>query len=385
MTPVDLSTTVLHAVRRAVREDALRAPVPARVRVERTRPGGRGDYASAVALQLAGPAGLGAREVADILRDRLAGAPGVAGVEITGPGFLNFTLDAATGAAAHRDLVHRVREQGERYGYGDALAGQRLRLVHAREVRAAVTADAVRRLLAAQGADVRVACEGEPDPDWARLGVSAEAYETPRAARESGVAAHREPPADPRRAGGSPDLEPSAPIRPVPAGDPAAALLARLGPDAARWGLLRPAGHDRAPLGPELITQTEANALFRVRYAHARARAVVREAARLGVAAAGPGEDIDATEASTALLTLLDAHPAVLAGAARHRAPDRLARHLDAVAAAFFDFHDAAPPLPVGEEKPSAAHRSRTAVAEAAGTVLAGGLSLLGVSAPAFL
>ncbi|NEC06798.1 arginine--tRNA ligase, partial [Streptomyces sp. SID7909] len=41
MTPVDLSTTVLHAVRRAVREDALRAPVPARVRVERTRPGGR--------------------------------------------------------------------------------------------------------------------------------------------------------------------------------------------------------------------------------------------------------------------------------------------------------------------------------------------------------
>ncbi|MCX0246064.1 arginine--tRNA ligase, partial [Streptomyces drozdowiczii] len=189
MTPVDLSTTVLHAVRRAVREDALRAPVPARVRVERTRPGGRGDYASAVALQLAGPAGLGAREVAEILRDRLAGAPGVAGVEITGPGFLNFTLDAATGAAAHRALVHRVREQGQRYGYGDALAGQRLRLVHAREVRAAVTADTVRRLLTAQGADVRLGCEGEPDPDWTRLGVSAEAYGTPRAAREPGAPA----------------------------------------------------------------------------------------------------------------------------------------------------------------------------------------------------
>ncbi|MFJ7625470.1 ArgS-related anticodon-binding protein NrtL [Streptomyces sp. NPDC097595] len=381
MTPVDLSTTVLHAVRRAVREDALRAPVPARVRVERTRPGGRGDYASAVALQLAGPAGLGAREVAEILRDRLAGAPGVAGVEITGPGFLNFTLDAATGAAAHRALVHRVREEGERYGYGDALAGQRLLLVHAREVRAAVTADAVRRLLAAQGADVRIGCEGEPDPDWTRLGVRTEA---------SGAQAE-------------------APIRPVPAGETAAALLTRLGPDAARWGLLRAAGHDRAPLGPELLAQTEANALFRVRYADARARAVVREAARLGVALAGPGEDIDATgaaaapsqdihataatagpridatEASTALLTLLDAHPAVLAGAARHRAPDRLARHLDAVAGAFFDFHDAAPPLPVGDEKPSAAHRSRTALAEAAGTVLAGGLSLLGVSAPEHL
>ncbi|MGC4944870.1 ArgS-related anticodon-binding protein NrtL [Streptomyces sp. DT224] len=367
MTPVDLSTTVLHAVRRAVREDALHAPVPARVRVERTRPGGRGDYASAVALQLAGPAGLAAREVAEILRDRLAGAPGVAGVEITGPGFLNFTLDAATGAAAHRDLVHRVREQGERYGYGDALAGQRVRLVHAREVRAAVTADAVRRLLAAQGAAVRVSCAGEPDADWARLGVSAEAYE-----RE-----HAEAPAD------APG-EPPAPLRPVPAGDTTAVLLARLGPDAARWGLLRAAGHDRAPLGPELIAQTEANALFRVRYAHARARALVREAGRLGVTVAGPGEDIDTAGADT-LLTLLDAHPAVLAAAALHRAPDRLARHLEAVAAAFFDFHDAAHPLPAGDEKPSAAHRSRTALAEAAGTVLAGGLSLLGVSAPEHL
>ena len=410
MTPVDLSTTVLHAVRRAVREDALRAPVPARVRVERTRPGGRGEYASAVALQLAGPAGLGAREVAEILRDRLAGAPGVAGVEITGPGFLNFTLDASAGAAAHRDLVHRVREEGERYGYGDALAGHRPLLAHAPEVRAAVTADAVRRLLTAQGAVVRVSCDGEPDPDWTRLGVHADREAAaPHADQEAAgpdaevPAPHADrdvpvPHADQEAAAAHADQEAAAPhvdreaaglhaespIRPVPARDTAAALLTRLGPDAARWGLLRVAGHDRAPLGPELIAQTEANALFRVRYAHARARAVVREAGRLGVAVAGDGEDIDATGADT-LLALLDEHPAVLAAAARHRAPDRLARHLEAVAAAFFDFHDAAPPLPVGDEKPSAAHRSRTALADAAGTVLAGGLSLLGVSAPEHL
>lgn len=414
VTPVDLSTTVLHAVRRAVGENALRAPVPARVRVERTRPGGRGDYASAVALQLAGPAALPAREVAEILRDRLTGAPGIAGVEITGPGFLNFTLDASAGAAAHRDIVRRVREEGERYGYGDDLAGQRLGVVHAREVRAAVTADAVRRLLTAQGAVVRLSCEGEPDADWARLGVATDAYGKPPAGPgadrpasgrigaggvpgadrpASGVAAYG-------RAADGPDAPgtPLVPVRPVPAGDTAATLLTRLGPDAARWGLLRPAGHDHAPLGPELIVQTEANALFRVRYAYARTRAVVREAGRLGVvvpgdgedidatgAAARPSQDIDATEASAALLALLADHPAVLTAAARHRAPDRLARHLEAVAGAFFDFHDAAPPLPVGDEKPSAAHRSRLAIAEAAGTVLAGGLSLLGVSAPEHL
>jgi arginyl-tRNA synthetase len=41
--------------------------------------------------------------------------------------------------------------------------------------------------------------------------------------------------------------------------------------------------------------------------------------------------------------------------------------------------------LPQGEEKPSAAHRARLALAEAAGAVLAGGLSLLGIDAPEHL
>ncbi|ROQ82830.1 arginyl-tRNA synthetase [Streptomyces sp. CEV 2-1] len=356
MTPADLSTTVLHAVRRAVDEDALHAPVPARVRVERTRPGGRGDYASAVALQLAGPAALPAREVAEILRERMAGAPGLGRVEITGPGFLNFTLDASADAAAHRALLHRVREQGLRYGHGDALAGAPLQFSHAREVRAAVTADAVRRLVRAQGAPVRISCDEASDPDWARLGVA--------------VDVHGRPPV------------PLTEIRPVPAGATAGELLERLGPDATRWGLLRPAGHDRALLGDGLLVQGEGNPLFLVRYAHSRTRALSRGAERLGFTS-DPGDPAGA--GAPALLAVIADHPAVLAAAAHHRAPDRLARHLEAVAHAFFDFHDAASPLPVGDEKPSAAHRTRLALAEAAGTVLAGGLSLLGISAPPHL
>ncbi|MEU9090731.1 ArgS-related anticodon-binding protein NrtL [Streptomyces sp. NPDC048428] len=360
MTPADLSATVLHAVRRAVDEHALRAPVPARVRVERTRPGGRGDYASAVALQLAGPAALTAREVAEILRERVAGAPGIGRVEITGPGFLNFTLDATADAAAHRALMSRVREQGLRYGHGDALAGDLLQFSHPREVRAAVTAHAVSGLTRAQGARVAVTCDEAPDPDWARLGITADA--------------------------GGPPPAPRAEIRPVPAGATAGELLDRLGPDATRWGLLRPAGHDRAPLGDDLLVQGEGNALFLVRYAHARVHALTRGAALLEFTGA-LGQDPDDTPGAEALalLALLADHPAVLAAAARHRAPDRLARHLEAVAHAFLDFHDAASPLPVGDEKPSAAHRSRLALAEAAGTVLAGGLSLLGISAPQHL
>ncbi|MEU2145265.1 MULTISPECIES: ArgS-related anticodon-binding protein NrtL [Streptomyces albovinaceus subgroup] len=383
MTPADLSRTVLHAVRRAVDEDALRAPVPARVRVERTRPGGSGDYACAVALQLAGPAALPALEVARILRERVVAEPGVGRVEITGPGFLSFTLDAP--AESDRAVLAAVREQGLAYGHGDALRDEIHQFHHAREVRAAVTAQAVRRLLVAQGARVRTTCEQAPDPDWVRLGVTVDAYGTPPT--------------------------PLTEIRPVPAGATAGELLERLGPDAARWGLLRAAGHDRAALGPELLVQGEANPLFRVRYAHARARALTRGAAALGFTAeaaaygesptepaahgespAAHGESPTEPTATTAddaaarpLLDLIADHPGVLLAGARHRAPDRVARQLEAVAHAFFDFHDSCPPLPAGDEKPSAAHRARLAIAEAAGTVLAGGLSLLGIRAPEHL
>ncbi|OSC74315.1 hypothetical protein B5180_13540 [Streptomyces sp. BF-3] len=370
MTPADLSRTVLHAVRRAVR-----APVPARVRVERTRPGGSGDYACAVALQLAGPAALPALEVARILRERVAAEPGVGRVEITGPGFLSFTLDAP--AAGDRAVLAAVREQGLAYGHGDALRDEIHQFQHAREVRAAVTAQTVRRLLTAQGARVRTTCAEPPDPDWVRLGVTVDAHGTPPV--------------------------PLTGIRPVPAGATAGELLERLGPDAARWGLLRAAGHDRAALGPELLVQGEANPLFRVRYAHARARALTRGAAALGftseaapygespaakaaqAANAEPVATTDHDAAARPLLDLIADHPGVLLAGARHRAPDRVARQLEAVAHAFFDFHDSCPPLPAGDEKPSAAHRARLAIAEAAGTVLAGGLSLLGIRAPEHL
>ncbi|MEU1124810.1 ArgS-related anticodon-binding protein NrtL [Streptomyces sp. NPDC005899] len=381
MTPADLSRTVLRAVRRAVDEDALRVPVPARVRVERTRPGGSGEYACAVALQLAGPAGIPARDVAALLRDRVAGTPGIAGVEITGPGFLSFTLDVPADTASRAARVRDIRERGLRYGHVATPAGRLYRLHHPPEVRAAVVAHSVGRLLRTQGCQVLVTCTGEPDPGWERLcaesgtGAGAEAGTGNRpvpAGAEAGTGNR------PGAAGASRDSE----IRPVPAGATAEALVERLGVDAALWGLLRPAAHDRAPLGDDLLVQGEANPLFLVRYAHARARALTRGAEQLGFTGAyGDTVDVEAP----ALHAALADHPAVLAAAARHHAPDRLARHLEAVADAFLDFHGATPALPAGLEKPSAAHRSRLALAEAAGTVLAGGLSLLGISAPPYL
>ncbi|WP_037680554.1 ArgS-related anticodon-binding protein NrtL [Streptomyces griseus] len=328
MTPVELSRTVLHAVRCAVDEGELNVTVPERVVVAPPGPGGCGDYATNVALQLARPAGQPPRRVAEVLRPYLVRSDGVDGVEITGPGFLNIHLERF----ASFSVVREVLEEGERYGHSDALAGQLVELRVPYEIRAEVLADALIRIVGAQGGRVEVE--------------------------------HREP----------------VNVRPVPAPEDPAPL----GLDAARWALLHPAPHDRPRISAEHLVQRESNPLFRVRYAHARTRAVSRNAADLGFTAdigftSGPGP-VHGDLTAPALLAALADHPRVLVQAAAHRAPHRLARHLVTVADAALAVLPGV--LPRGEEKPLAAHRARLALAEAAGAVLAGGLSLLGIDAP---
>ncbi|MFK0167509.1 ArgS-related anticodon-binding protein NrtL [Streptomyces sp. NPDC090306] len=352
MTPVELSRTVLRAVRRAVDGGELGAAVvPERAVVTVPGPGGRGDYATNVALRLARPAGRPPLQVAEILRAHLVRADGITDVSVTGPGFLNFRVaDGGT-----RALVEEVLRSGSRYGHAAPRDGGPVRLSAPHEVRALVVLGVVAELLRSQGAaDVRTGCAAEPDPAW------------------SGVLGVRVDDVGP--AAGPPG------VSPVPApGDPVP-----LGRDAGRWALLRPPAHDVPRLGPEHLAQREANTLFRVRYAHARVRAATRNAADLGFTAHPADLPADtpapAAAAAAATVTLLADHPRVLAGAAAHRAPDRLARQLVSVADAVTAFLPAV--LPVGGEKPSAAHRARLALAEAAGTVLAGGLDILGIDAP---
>lgn len=367
MTPTELSRTVLSTVRRAVAAGELRVTVPSRAVVERPRPGGRGDYATNIALQLAGPAGRPARQVAEILRSELTRAPGIADVEITGPGFLSITLRDAQTA-----LVRDVLARGPRYGYADrpdadqsatdrpGPAGEaealRLLVPSPAEPRAEVVAEVVVRLAGTQGG--RAVIEREP----------VHGHDPERDRRQQPCGAPVGP------------VGPVARIRPVPA-DPDRHTPGRLGADAYRWALLHPAAHDRPRGCEDLLVQRDSNPLFRVRYAHARSRALLRNASELGFLP-DPGDLDDGAGAAGPLLAALSEYPEVLAAAARQQAPDRLARHLDVVAEGFFRFHEGCRVLPAGEEKPSAAHRARLALAEAAGTVLAGGLTLLGVSAP---
>ncbi|MFF4257356.1 ArgS-related anticodon-binding protein NrtL [Streptomyces sp. NPDC001663] len=328
MTPVELSRTVLRAVRCAVDEGELSVAVPQRAVVAPPGPGGCGDYATNIALQLARPAGQPPRRVAEILRQRLARTDGVADVVVTGPGFINISLQGAVASASAASLIGEILHAGTAYGHGDALAGQVVELRIPYDVRAEAVADALVRIVGSQG--------GRAEVD------------------------HREP----------------VNLRPVPAPEDPAPL----GPDAARWALLHPAAHDRPRITADHLVQRESNPLFRVRYVCARTRALSRNAADLGFTPE-PGDVQEDT--AIPLLAVLADHPRVLARAAEHRAPDRLARHLVTVADAVLPLLPAV--LPRGDEKPSAAHRARLALAEAAGAVLAGGLSLLGIDAPQHL
>ena len=163
MTPAELSQALHAALTAAVADGALSlaaADVPAHVTVERPRSRDHGDWATNVALQLAKRVGMPPRDVARVLADRLAGVPGVAAVDIAGPGFLNITFETA----AVGGLARVVVEAGSAYGTNHALAGQRINLefvsanptgpLHIGSVRWAAVGDSLARMLQACGADV---------------------------------------------------------------------------------------------------------------------------------------------------------------------------------------------------------------------------------------
>ena len=119
-----------------------------------------GDYATNAAMTLARAARQPPRQIAEAIVRHFPALPEVERLEIAGPGFLNVFLSPAWCARALGDIL----ADGERYGRGEELAGQRVRLefVSANptgplvivNARAAAVGDALARLLRARGAQV---------------------------------------------------------------------------------------------------------------------------------------------------------------------------------------------------------------------------------------
>jgi len=145
------------AVAALVGDSVLPKDTSLEVQVERSRKPGHGDFASNVALVLAGPAGLQPRELAEQLRTRLPASSLVERTEVAGPGFINIFL----AADACWRLPDQIRTQGVRFGTSDVGAGQRLMVefvsanptgpLHVGHGRGAAYGDALARVLRAAG------------------------------------------------------------------------------------------------------------------------------------------------------------------------------------------------------------------------------------------
>ncbi len=161
MDPEQLSAALLLVVRAAA--EARRAGAAADLTVadvvlERPKNRDHGDWSSNIALKLAKAVGTNPREFAAELVGPLAEVPGIAAVEVAGPGFINIRLDAAAAGALAKVIV----EAGAAFGANTTQRGNSINLefvsanptgpLHIGHTRWAALGDAIARLLLASGA-----------------------------------------------------------------------------------------------------------------------------------------------------------------------------------------------------------------------------------------
>lgn len=161
-------------------------------------------------------------------------------------------------------------------------------------------------------------------------------------------------------------------------------LVGAVGVDAARYSLARSSAGQSIDIDLDLLaSKTNANPVFYVQYAHARANSVARNAAEYGI----KREDgFDASllehEWEAKLLGLLGEFPRVVTQAVEFREQHRVARYLEELAGLYHGWYDRTRVTPLGDEDVTDLHRTRLWLNDATRQVIANGLRLLGVSAP---
>ena len=128
--------------------------------VDRPKNRDHGDWSSNVALKLAKAVGANPRELATEIAAALAETPGIASVDVAGPGFINIRLDAAAAGALARTIV----QAGAGFGTNESQRGNTINVefvsanptgpLHIGHTRWAALGDSIARLLSASGATV---------------------------------------------------------------------------------------------------------------------------------------------------------------------------------------------------------------------------------------
>ena len=161
MTPAELAVAIRRIlVEMQVDGSLSAAELPTEIVVERPKNREHGDWATNVAMQLAGKFDLTPRAFAELLAPRIEALEEVSKVDIAGPGFINITLNLASAGMLAKTIV----EAGSSYGKGDSLKGLKMNLefvsanptgpIHMGGTRWAAVGDSLARVLALQGAQV---------------------------------------------------------------------------------------------------------------------------------------------------------------------------------------------------------------------------------------
>jgi arginyl-tRNA synthetase len=160
-------------------------------------------------------------------------------------------------------------------------------------------------------------------------------------------------------------------------------LVDVVGVDAARYALVRSSVDQQVDIDLDLLQKrTNDNPVFYVQYAHARTRAVARNAADSGVTREAFDAGTLTHETESILLGALAEFPRVTRQAAELREPHRVARYLEDLAGSYHRWYDACRVIPQGDGAIETVHQTRLWLNEATSQVLRSGLGLLGVSAP---
>lgn len=163
MDPAALSAALLDVIRPAAearRPGSADGLTASDLPLERPKNRDHGDWASNAALKLAKAVGANPREFATEIAQGLESVPGVASVEVAGPGFINIRLEAAAAGALAKTIV----DAGGAYGTSDVLSDQVINLefvsanptgpIHLGGTRWAAVGDSLARILQSQGASV---------------------------------------------------------------------------------------------------------------------------------------------------------------------------------------------------------------------------------------
>lgn len=157
-------------------------------------------------------------------------------------------------------------------------------------------------------------------------------------------------------------------------------LVEEVGLDAVRYFFVKTAGDTHMDFDLDLaVSQSNENPVYYAQYAHARISSIIRAAAEQGYTATLENLNLLTAEKEEEVLKKVGVFPQIVADAAKHRTPHRIANYIQELAATFHSFYNAEKVInPDNKELTEA----RLALITAVKTTLANALKLIGVSAP---